>query len=309
MAATTYQTFPATWTPASSCLASTAYYQAVFSHYTGIDGSESQSYVNMFGNPTPSHYAPPSGPCLPPSYTPKVPSATDGPCPTGYTAVYAVDSVYNGLPANSVACCPSGAFSFSYLDNVYGCRAHYTAGEGLTGWSTDLARIPPTGRPITYTASEEGGIVAWAIRLLSIPTSSSAIRSSTTSIVIATTTPSNFGSSNPTVIIPTTSAANAPTIPSNPEGASASHSSGLSTGAKAGIGVGGGVGVLLLLFANALILRRRRVKLVSQQNNNYPESVVVSPLGPWEYKPPTNPSELYSNNAHVRNSTPVELAD
>ncbi|KAI1811893.1 hypothetical protein GGS20DRAFT_69251 [Poronia punctata] len=284
-----YVTLTSAWTPASSCLAGTAYNQVI---YTTVDGHDDQySWYNIFGNPTPAAYGPPSGKCLPPSYLPNVPYLTHS-CPEGYTAACDSDTTIGGVAGTAMNCCPSGAWSFTCPgvgdNNPYGCYVPGTANETRTGWLTDFAHTPRTGHPVTYTAGEDNdGIVAWAVHVVVAPD-------------FTPTTTSSSSSSQP-------DATDTP-----PDSSSSSDSeSGLTTGAKAGIGVGVAVGVLAILAVIGLLLRRRRTKPVSGRDGGSGGGGGDGPLQEiqhhhqQEYEPPTAPGYYYDDPNKV--AAPSEL--
>ncbi|KAI1401726.1 hypothetical protein F4819DRAFT_312279 [Hypoxylon fuscum] len=269
MATMSYPTLPSTWTAPSSCLASTAYYYVIEQTATNGDLLIEQ----IFGIPTPAQFIP-SGTCVPPSYDPDVPYITDGPCPTGYSVACATGADFQGTPASSVTCCPSGVFNFSCEKN-FGCIVDATSGEVWTGSRTDIALSPPTGVPETHTPREGEQLQAWGIRMLStMPTSST----STPSLTLPTTSTSGNAES-----LPTSDVDSDPTATPSPAG--------LSTGAKAGIGVGVGLAALLFLIAGALLFRRRRQNRISDNTTTAPRELVEH-IGPG-YKPPAHTAEPY----------------
>ncbi|KAI0096093.1 hypothetical protein GGR51DRAFT_544354 [Nemania sp. FL0031] len=307
MIATPLPALPSTWTPPSSCLASTAYYMAVTWSEAG-----SYEFINMFGNPTPTEYGTPSGPpCLPTSFTAEVPYLTDGPCPSGYSVACATQTSYNNEQASILTCCPSGAYAFSCYNNyAYGCGycPPHTSDVTWTGWLTDLCLKTPTGRPGTHAPTEGEVMWAWGVRMLSTtastistPTSSSTASSSTMSTATTSPTASTTAPLTNTVATPTsTSAAKHEYAPSS--------SAGLNPTAKVGIGVGAAVSTLLLVNI-VLLLRRGRQKRAVQKTSALPESAIMAVYSEVQppYKPCTEPGELYAENPHVLGLHPIEL--
>ncbi|KAJ8122082.1 hypothetical protein O1611_g9933 [Lasiodiplodia mahajangana] len=283
---TPYPTLPSTWTPPSSCLASTAYYMAIVSTEPG--SYDKYAFWNMFGNPTPIDFGTPSGPpCLPTSFAARVPYLTDGPCPSGYSVACATKTSYNQDPASIVTCCPSGAFTFSCYDNDYGCgySQPYTTGVTWTGWRTDLYLTPP----------------------MACTTPTSSISSTTSSSVMSTT--ATFPTFSPTALPSHTVVTPSPTSDTRHEPVSSS-SAGINSSAKVGIGVGAAVGSLLLLNI-ALLLRRDWQKREVQKTSAVPESAGVAIYSEEQpaYKPPADPAELFAESPHVRGPHPVELPE
>ncbi|KAI1372370.1 hypothetical protein F4677DRAFT_432672 [Hypoxylon crocopeplum] len=159
MATPWYPTLPSSWTAPSSCLASTANYMVIIS----TNSEDHPLFLDMFGIPSPTEFvATPSGPCVPPSFTPEVPYITDGPCPVGYSTACATAAVFLGSPASSVTCCPRFVRKpfriFACIQNAYGCVDWFSSGEIWTGSRTDLAISPPTGEPETRTPNESEAI-------------------------------------------------------------------------------------------------------------------------------------------------------
>ncbi|KAI3338064.1 hypothetical protein F4824DRAFT_461044 [Ustulina deusta] len=79
------------WTPASSCVASTGFWYVVY--------APNVVFSNMFGMPSVTNTgqrSTPTGGCVPPSYTLSVPNLTDGGCPTHYFGACSTSTSYAG---------------------------------------------------------------------------------------------------------------------------------------------------------------------------------------------------------------------
>ncbi|KAI0202654.1 hypothetical protein F4808DRAFT_468299 [Astrocystis sublimbata] len=83
-----YPSLTSSWTPESSCVASTGFWYVIYAHQ-----ATNVVYSNMFGMPSVTNSIDakdtgqgitPTGGCVPPSYTLGVPYLTDGDCPPRY---------------------------------------------------------------------------------------------------------------------------------------------------------------------------------------------------------------------------------
>ncbi|KAI0861054.1 hypothetical protein F4860DRAFT_187050 [Xylaria cubensis] len=249
-----YPSLTTSWTPASSCVASTGFWYVVY--------ASGAVFSDMFGMPSVTNLgqkSSPTGGCVPPSYTLSVPYLTDGGCPKNYFGACSTATSYRGRSADYIMCCPLvSGWNFNCAPATdpepvpYGCQASFPSGAIITGSRTDL--VVRTGQAETHTVGGDHGVNAWGIALLSTPplTSSSAIASTIASAILPTATYSS-----------TTSMTSGPL----PVSTSISDSSvqGLGTGAAAGIGVGVGVGVFAILGLLAFWLLRRKRKGKQQQ--------------------------------------------
>ncbi|KAI1280200.1 hypothetical protein F5Y07DRAFT_356232 [Xylaria sp. FL0933] len=168
MSITSYPSLTTSWTPASSCQASTGYWYVVY----GPD----VIFSNMFGMPSVTNLgrkSSPTGGCVPPSYTLSVPYLTDGGCPPDYFGACSTATLYGGQSADYIMCCPrASGWNFNCAAAVdpepapYGCQATFTSGDTIIGSRTDL--IAKTGQAETHTVAGDSGVNAWGIALLSV---------------------------------------------------------------------------------------------------------------------------------------------
>lgn len=163
-----YPSLTSSWTPASSCVASTGFWYVVYA--TNV------VYSDMFGMPSVTNLgqgSTPTGDCVPPSYTLSVPYLTDGDCPTHYFRACSTGTSYAGRSADYIWCCPSvQGWNFNCAPATdtgaapYGCQATFDSGDIITGSRTDL--VVHTGQAETHTVGGDHGVNAWGIALLSV---------------------------------------------------------------------------------------------------------------------------------------------
>ncbi|KAI8631192.1 hypothetical protein F5Y19DRAFT_473591 [Xylariaceae sp. FL1651] len=269
MATTPLPTLPATWSPPSSCLDSTAIYII-----TQQVRPEIFIYADLFGVAVPWEIQPtPTGPCVPPSYAPKVAYITDGGCPSAYSEACWQDDV----STRSMLCCPSGSFVFQCRpadSSPLSCRYVAQGNEVWSGSGTDFGVSPPTGQPTVRSPTSGEILFAWGIRMLSVDDSSLNFDIDLTVDIF------DFYYHHQ---LPTTSATD--NVPPTPP-----PSSGLSNNAKVGVAV---TAVLLIGFIAWVIYYR------FQRQKAGP-----SPATPLNVLDPPHDEET---NSKPPNSFPVEL--
>jgi len=265
-------TLPTTFTPPSSCLASTNIWAITTATFCAT--STLCPYYLMQGPPT-------TDSCLPPSYGGEFSFYLPGECPSGYTSACTSVKSLGAYTVTVSICCPAGGFQCQSNPSLewqttLGCFTPFTRTETLTviGSQTGTTSIN------TVTVSSQDAANAYAIAIQ--------IPGPTTKDI------SNTGSSTINPTISATTGANS----SNSSPSAETQSSGLSTAAKAGIGIGVVLGIAIIFLFGFFWgkVRRRTSDPVYLPKAHLP---IARPPTDSVSAPPMVESAPYSNGGEI----------
>ncbi|KAH7166525.1 hypothetical protein EDB81DRAFT_782397 [Dactylonectria macrodidyma] len=208
-------------------------------------------------------------------------------CPEAYTTASTQVRVVNGESRTFVACCPS-SYSFRFAasaGDTNQCASDLEEGQVISYVTSDADS--ETWLPVTETLTEAS--VVWGIQVNGwlFPEETTSVSSETTS--------ASSGSTAATTDATSSQTSAAATQTSDTE---ADSSSGLSTGAKAGIGAGVGVVALGLIAVAAFLLLRRRRTRANSSHDKPPETAYSEP-----------PSEVYGSQKFPDHTRSAELGE